>query len=510
MELGKHHAAFERRYDVIVIGSGAAGSSVALRLAQSGRSILVVERGDFLKPERHGAPDPIGRYLYDVVKQGEALSFVGGQTKFYGASLYRMRQSDFRSVDHETGVSPAWPISYADIEPYYDRAEALYRVHGSLEGDPSEPPHATPFPYPPLPHHPIVAKLVERLERTGTKVCAIPRGLDYRDGGACVLCSTCDAYYCQLDAKMDAEIAALRPALATGKVRLVTRTECLRLVTDSTGARVTSVVLRHAGATHVVDADTVVVCAGIPGSAALLRRSRTERHPAGLGNSGGALGRYMSGHSVGYIFPFVSWKNIPPIHSKTFAINAYHDHAPGWAYPAGIVQMAGQIPFWEMASPVIRPIAHFIGKHCLTCFYATEALPTRESGLVFDGDEIVARSSPIHNLKTFAKLRALATEAFRRADYRVFARLRPPYLWHETGTVCFGTDPRYSVTDPNCQIHGVTGLYVVDQSTLPSAGAVNTALTIIALALRVGDHIAGKVAAGKSALARNLPTNLSV
>jgi choline dehydrogenase-like flavoprotein len=409
-----------------------------------------------------------------------------------------MRESDFRAVEHEAGTSPAWPITYAELEPYYEQAERLYRVHGAPDGDPSEPPRANPFPYPPIPHGPIVADMVQRLAKTGTPTAAIPNGLDYGPGGACVLCATCDAHYCTLDAKMDAETASMRPALATGNVHLATQTECLRVLTDGEGGRTTGVLLRRRGAEIEVRADVVAVCGGLPGSAILLRQSRTAQHPEGLGNATGALGRYLGGHSVGMIFPFVGLKPVPSFYTKTFAINAFYDGAPDWPHPVGVVQVAGQMPFWEEASGPMRPLARLVGRHSLMCFYMTEALPTRETGLRFEGDTLGSRVEPVHNLQTFGKLRDLAVDAFGRAGYRSLARKRPPYVWHDVGTARFGADPGTSVLDPDCQVHGIRGLYVVDASTLPSAGAVNTALTIVALALRAGDHIAGVAAAAAS------------
>jgi choline dehydrogenase-like flavoprotein len=157
MDQAENPAALRRHYDTIIIGSGAGGCSLACRLGQLGLKVLVVERGDFLKPQRRDAAAPVGKYLYRVMKnRADPLSFVGGQTKFYGSALYRMRESDFRSVEHERGVSPAWAVSYSDLEPYYEQAEALYRVHGSPAGDPSEPPRAHPFPYAPISHAPLV------------------------------------------------------------------------------------------------------------------------------------------------------------------------------------------------------------------------------------------------------------------------------------------------------------------------------------------------------------------
>jgi choline dehydrogenase-like flavoprotein len=473
-------------YDAVVLGSGAGGSSLAYRLASEGLRVLVVERGG-------PAPkDKADRYLYhQLTTSSDPVSFVGGATKYYGASLYRMRESDFREVRHEAGVSPAWPISYADLEPYYVAAERLFRVHGAPDGDPSEPPRSAPFPHPPIPHDPRVAKVVARLQATGSQIAAIPRGLDYGPGGKCVLCAGCDAHLCAFDAKMDAETAALRPALETGNVELATGAECLRVLTSESGEQVTGVLLRRDGVERVVAADVVAVACGIPGSAALLRRSRSEKHPEGVGANYGVLGRYLAGHSSGVIFPLMGPRSIWDRHTKTFAINTFHDGAPGWPWPGGVIQVAGQAPFWEGASRLMRPLVQLVAHHSLAVFYMTEALPTAESGLVFDGDEIKARVPPLHNAKTFAHLRGLATRAFQRAGYPVIATRRND-LWHEVGTARFGPDPKTSVTDLDCQVHGVSGLYVVDASVLPTAGTVNTGLTIIALALRTGDAILSK------------------
>jgi len=160
---------FTPRYDAIVIGSGAGGSTLAYELSRRGHRVLVVERGNFLKPQRLNPSDPIGKYIYRMIRNLDDSYFVGGHTKFYGSALYRMRESDFHAVEHEKGVSPAWPITYSELEPYYEKAEVLYRVHGATLGDPTEPPRARPFPYPPIEHAPLVSGLVRRIEQSGTR-----------------------------------------------------------------------------------------------------------------------------------------------------------------------------------------------------------------------------------------------------------------------------------------------------------------------------------------------------
>ena len=481
------------RFDAIVIGSGLGGSCLAHRLAAHGRRVLVVERGEFLQAEPVLPGQPIGKYLYHLVKAGEPLAFVGGATKFYGAALYRLRESDFRETRHEAGISPAWPISYADLEPYYAQAERLFRVHGSTGRDPSEPPRSSPFPHAALPNDPIVAKMTRALERSGTAVAQIPLGLDQGGEGGCRMCGTCDGYFCQIDAKMDAEVAALRPALATGRVTLLTKATCQRILTNGAGTAAEGVEISVDGETRTYLSETVTVSCGVPGTALLLRKSRNSAHPDGLGNNLGMLGRHMGGHYAGVIFPIVSWRPLGTRHTKTIAINQFYETSADWPFPTGVIQMAGQTPIWEGVNRLLRPIVKAVATRSLSCFYMTEAVPTLDAGLAFDGDTLAHTIPPPVNAKTFARLRRLAVKAFEKAGYRVVPRNRR-YLWHTVGTARMGADPQTSVTDPDGMVHGITGLYIADASALVSAGAVNTALTIAALALRTGDAIVRKTA----------------
>lgn len=477
-------------YDVIVIGSGLGGSTLAYQLGKHGLQVLVVEQGDYLNQTPRKPNEPVGIYIKNFANE---TKLVGGPSKFYGAAMYRMRESDFRSTQHEAGESPAWPISYADLEPYYCDVEQLYRVHGSPAGDRTEPPRSAAFPYPPLPHAPKVSSVVERLRNSGTCVSPMPRAIDYRAGGKCILCPTCDAHYCQLDAKMDSEMAALRPALATGNVKLLTRTECLQVL--SKGKKATGALIQRDGKTQTIKAEIVAICAGLPGSARLLLQSQSALYPNGLGNSSGCVGRYFSGHTTGMIFPLIGITKLPAMHTKTFSINSFYEESPDWPYPTGVIQAAGQMPFWESASlPAWKKLAaRLVGERSLYCFYMTEALATRESGYEFSNGNIVKTTPPLENSETSKRLKKLAIKTFNRAGYHVVAPSQLS-LWHPVGTARFGQDPSSSVLDPTCKVHGMENLYVMDASVLPSAGAVNTGLTIAALALRVGDIIAGQKA----------------
>jgi len=476
----------ERGYDCIVVGSGAGGGTLAYGLARKGAKVLLVERGDFLKPPPgHGDLERIG---FAQAEYAPTLQSIGGPTKFYGSALYRLREMDFNHTRLESGESAAWPVSYRELEPHYSDAEKIYAVHGSSAGDPTDPPRATPFPYPPIPHQGLVKSLVERMEVNGTEVCHIPRGLDYRDGGKCVLCATCDGYYCRLDAKMDSEIACIRPALATGNLQLAINTECLRVLVSPGGKRSVGVRIRQGAVESTVHADAVAVSAGLLETPLLLRRSRTDTHPEGLGNDRGCLGRYMCGHSVDMLLLVLGARPLPALHSKTFAINSFYGPTKEWPYPQGVIQMAGQLPPYGQPALVRALLSRSLVALCMT-----EEPSIRESGIAFLGDGMSPQLiRPPLCSKSLTRLRKQAARIFRRAGCKVV--LKAPGRnegWHGVGTARMGTDERTSVTDPCCRVHGLENLYVVDSCSLPSPGAVNTGLTLMALALRAAGQIAG-------------------
>jgi choline dehydrogenase-like flavoprotein len=477
-----------RHYDAVIIGSGPGACAAAYRLAHGGRKVLVVERGDVFEPDVPPPNEEKGWYLNDHVAAGENASrFLGGQSRFYGAAMYRMRASDFAPRQHETGISPAWPFDYSTLEPYYGEAERLYSVHGDPPSDPTEPPRSASIPHGPLPHSPVVNGCVQRLQASGTVVSSIPRSIDYGPSGKCVLCPTCDAYACSLDAKFDAENSTLRPALGTGNLEVALRTECLRLLVEKGGDRVLGAVLNFNGAERAVYADQVLVGAGLTGTVQLLWQSRTAEHPEGIGNSHGNLGRNLGGHWTGFIFPLLSWRRQPANHTKTFSINTAYDGASDWPYPLGIVQVAGQMPYWRFSSRLTRLPARLLAQRSLMCFYMIEAIPDESSGHPITASGVGPRTDPRLALQTFEKARQRAAEAFRAAGYLVVARRGVPSLWHEVGTARMGVDPRTSVCNADGKVHGMTNLYLADASVLPSAGAVNTCLTIVAVALKTAD-----------------------
>ena len=247
-------------YDFIIIGTGMGGGAVAYALRESGASILLLERGGFLpqEPQNWQVEAVFGQNRYKPAEDwidaanGSAFKpgvhyYVGGNTKVYGAALPRFRVEDFGAIEHEGGTSPAWPISYADLEPYYNIAEEIFFVHGRAGDDPGEPPRTQPYPQPEVPHEPYVAALIEKLRRQGLHPYSLPMAVDLRTGGRCIRCKTCDGFPCKVRAKGDAEICLLRPALDSGNIELWTNAQARRIKTDTSGKRATAVEVERGG-----------------------------------------------------------------------------------------------------------------------------------------------------------------------------------------------------------------------------------------------------------------------
>lgn len=470
-------------YDAVIIGTGIGGATFAYALAKRGLNVAVVERGDYFKP---ATKDLAPLHLHNFAH----LSVIGGQTKSFGAAMYRLRESDFDAVEMEAGVSPAWPIKYADLEPHYCEAERLFKVHGSSENDSTEPPRSAPWPFPAIPHQGPVRELVERVtDRARTSVSYVPRAIDYdpENGGKCVLCRHCDAYYCPRDAKMDAEVAALRPAVQTGRVTVLTHTDCVRVLTSSDGKKVSGVRLRKDGQEFTVLTGLVGLGAGLRDTPLILWRSRTSQHPNGLANGSGAAGRHWASHTQAWVFPLVLGVQKHNFHQKTFAINAFYHSGPDWKYPLGTIQAGGNIEPIGMSRRIRYP-AQVVIEHSFQTFVMTEALPTINTGFSLSDDGAKTISEPVKNPQTFKKLRRYASKIFRDAGYLVLA---PPMEanFHNVGTARMGSDPATSVIDANCKAHDVEGLYIVDSSALPTSGALNSGLTIAACALRAAASI---------------------
>lgn len=486
-----------RHYDVAVVGSGAGGATIAYALARRGVKVLLLERGQYIPQEAgNQAPDAFQGNKYrttewvvypDGTRQPSGMLYaVGGQTKVYGATLARFREQDFDEVPYPDGISPKWPITYADLEPYYCEAEEIYRVHGSVEGDPTEPFHSRPYPFPPIPHDPYVRRMVDRLSEQAVHPSFVPRGIDLRPGGRCVFCTLCDGYVCPSHGKLDAEAACVQPALSTGNLDLLTGALCRRLITDPSGDRIIAAEVEHERTMITVRADIFIVSCGTLGSATLCLRSANSAHPSGLANSSGLVGRNLMMHNGKWLAVGNRLLPIPRMHQKTFLINDFYFGTPGIAHRLGMIQAAGQ-----------DGQKSFIHRRSVSLVLTTEDLPDPDNRvtLTADGDTHVSYHG--NNTRPFRDLAEITRDLFAKSGYQV-GKLRHyrdgdlvkavPHP-HAVGTMRFGDDPATSVLDPNCRSHDVPNLYVMDGSFMPSSGAMNPALTIMAQALRTADHI---------------------
>lgn len=512
------------RYDLVIIGTGAGGGTLAHRLAATGKRILLLERGGWLPREKDNwssrAVFTEGRYKADETwhdKDDRPFHpgihyWVGGNTKLYGAVLFRFRVRDFEEVRHHGGLSPAWPIRYADLASYYLEAERLYRVHGNRGEDPIEPPESAPFPYPAVAHEPRIQELFDDLRRIGRQPFALPLGLRLdeadRRRGPCIKCETCDGFPCLVDGKADAQVSCVEPALEFPNVTL--RTGCFveRLETSASGREITGVVYRRDGVFDTVRGDIVVVSAGAINSAALLLRSANAVHPDGLANRSGVVGRhYMCHNNVAFVA--LSKRLNPTRFQKTLGLNDFYfgDHDGNEEnYPLGHIQMLGKSDaemFREDAPRLMPGISlDAMARHSLDFWLMGEDLPLPQNRVTLNRDGGIRLAYTENNLEGFqrlqAKLRSLLSAIGcedRLIPCSVYLGKKIPIAGtaHQCGTVRFGTDSATSALDINCRAHDVDNLYVVDSSFFVSSSAVNPTLTIIANALRVGDHLKARL-----------------
>jgi choline dehydrogenase-like flavoprotein len=490
----------EVRCDIAIIGSGMGGATLAYALRDLGARIVVVERGDFLPREyENWSPEAVfsqGRYRnserwYDGAKQPFQPGvhyYVGGNTKVYGATLPRFRETDFGAVELHEGTSPAWPIDYRDIEPHYARAERVYRVHGTRGQDPTEPWRSSDYPFPGVPHEPAIAELADSLREQGLTPFEMPIGVDLRADGACVRCATCDGFPCLVNAKSDADVCAMRPALAAGNVRLLTRTTVTRLRTDPAGKRVTEAVATRDGRPLRVLAQRFVLAAGAVNTAALLLRSGPASGKGLADGSGRVGGNYMV-HNSTFAVAVDPRRRNDTVFQKTLGLNDWYlDRGPHG--PLGNVQTLGKLraPMARvLGRGVPKPILALLAGHSVDLYLTSEDLPTAGNRVTVDGaDRVVVRWSP-NNLAPHRELVRRTTEAMRRSGYpKVFTRrMGVAVNSHQCGTAVMGEDPATSVVDPFGKAHDLTNLWVADSAVFPSSAAVNPGLTIAANAFRI-------------------------
>ncbi len=491
-------------YDIAIIGSGMGGSAVAYGLRASGARILLIERGDFIPAEAaNWDPDAVagaGRYACDDTwydRSGQpfrprAYYAVGGNTKVYGAAMLRYRAQDFEGVEHHAGRSERWPIRYADLAPYYDQAERLLGVRGAAGEDPTEPPRG-PFALPPVPHEPLIEELAARLRAQGLHPFHLPVAVDMETTGACVRCGTCDGFPCRLYAKGDAETRFLRPALATGALDLWTNSTVERLETTPDGRRVARAQVRAGGSLRTVQAGLFVLAAGSINSPALLLRSATDRHPNGLANSSGWVGRGYMAHNNSVIMALAPERLNPTLFQKTLAVNDFYLGGSSSGHPMGNIQMRGKVlpAHLRRKAYIARGDEEAIAARSVDFWLMSEDLPDPDNRVFVDGSGRLHLHWTPNNQEPHCNLVERTREILRAAGFTTFYEERRGVgtISHQCGTTRFGSDPAASVLDPFCRSWDLPNLFVVDTGFYPSSAAVNPALTLTAQALRVAEHI---------------------
>jgi choline dehydrogenase-like flavoprotein len=514
-------------YDVIIIGTGAGGGTLARHLAPSGKRILLLERGDWLprEPQNWLAQDVFvdNRYVsedtwYDSAGkpfQPQIHYFVGGATKLYGAALYRLRAEDFGELKHHDGTSPAWPISYDDIEPYYTLAEQLYEVHGAHGEDPTEPYASAPYPYPAVSHEPRIQQLSDDLEAAGYHPFHAPCGIRLDESNmpysACVRCMNCDGFACAVHGKSDAEVLGVRPALEHPNVELLTNAKASKLETNDAGTAVTGVVVERDGETTTYAGELVVLACGAANTAKLLLLSATDKHPNGLANGSDQVGRNYMFHNSAAVLALSREEN-PTIFQKTLGLNDFYFGSAEHDYPLGNIQMVGksQSPMFHGEKPGETKFAprwtlEDVAKHAIDFWLSTEDLPVAENRVTVDGEGKLTLSYTATNDKPkkelnkqlhsmLGKLHLEPGHLFHRFAY-MKNDIPVAGVAHQAGTCRMGDDAGTSVVNAECRAHELDNLYVVDTSVFPSIGAVNPALTAMANSLRVGDYLLERMGA---------------
>jgi len=505
-------------YDIIIIGTGAGGGTLLHKLKDCGKKILVLERGGFLPREKENwqSIEVFQRERYHTkevwkTSQNKDLHpgtgyWVGGNTKVYGAALFRLREKDFGNLEHAGGLSPRWPLSYQDFEPYYAEAEKLYCVHGKMGIDPTEPYRSTEYPFPPISHEPRIQELHDGLAQKGLHPFYMPMGVKLNESdplnSECIRCSTCDGFPCLLHAKSDADINCVRPSLNNKNVTLLTEAKVERLVTSPSGNEIDYIEVTYNQEILKFKASIVVCACGAINSAALFLKSANDKHPEGLANQSGQVGRNLMKHLSAAMLG-ISTRENPTKFQKTLAVNDYYYGTVDFPFPMGHIQLLGKSDKDQISpdAPFFTPgkALHEMATHSIDWWFTGEDLPDPDN-------RVTVKDGQIHldyrenNTEGFRKLIHTWKQVLGELDtghdlfpHAIYLSKDIPLagVAHQTGTLCFGNDPKNSVLNIHCRTHDIENLYVVDGSFFPSIGAVNPSLTIMANALRVGEYLTG-------------------
>ncbi len=490
-------------FDVIIIGSGAGGGTVAYTLADTGKKILILEQGSFLPREtRNWEPafifgedgykarieweGPDGQIIKPIVYYN-----VGGNTKMYGALLHRQRPQDFKEQQHKEGVSPGWPVGYDEFEPYYMMAEHVMKIHGNRGEDPSAGWSSGPFPFKAFPHERRIQEVADRLSDMGLRPhhsnLALNRDIDEPWRRPCIACSTCDPFPCMVHAKSDAETALVRPALKHPNVSLWTGARVEKLIEE--GGKIVRIEGTRDGEPMQLSADLIVVSCGAIETAGLLLRS-------GVANSSDQVGRNFTKHNQSGISAMDYSNPNDTIFQKTLGVHDFYDGSPEHPYPLGTIQLTGKAHWTRIMGDyafldITEERAKEVQRYAVDFWFTSEDLPDAHNRVQWTDKGIKFNYRPNNRESHFELLDYFRDKYLRPQGFTDFMRSTKglEFTWHQAGTAQFGTDPKKSVLDVNCKAWDLDNLYVVDASFQPSQGATNPTLTIVANAIRVSEHL---------------------
>ena len=506
----------EIHFDIIIIGTGAGGGTLVDTLKDSGKNILVLERGHFLSQEKQNwdTIEVFSKERYHTEEKWKDKNnddfrpgtgyWVGGNTKVYGAALYRFREKDFENVNHAGGISPEWPIKYNDLEPYYTKAEKLYEVHGKKGIDATDPYMSSEYPFPEVSHEPIIQQMHDHLFSRGYNPSYIPLGIKLNEDNTleskCIRCNTCDGFPCLLHAKADADINCIRPSIKKSNVTLVINAKVTKLITNASGNCIDQVEVEIDGKIHYYKGDIIAVACGAVNSAALFLRSANNIHKNGLANKSDQVGRNLMKHQNAAVLAFSRHSNTSSF-QKTLAVSDFYWGEKGYNFPMGHIQMMGKSNGNMLAgdAPILTPefVLDAVAKHSIDWWLTSEDLPDLENRVQVKGENLHVNYTT-NNTDGFHRLiqrwKHLLNESGMYSsilDFNLSIAKEMPLaaLAHQNGTLKFGIDPTNSVLDLNCKTHEIDNLYVVDSSFFVSSSAVNPSLTIMANAIRVGEHL---------------------
>jgi glucose dehydrogenase len=517
--------------DVCVIGGGAAGCVVALRLARRGMRVTVLESGP-----RYSAEDKEGLFLgmvngtisgnpYRRVDHRlepfrnngqmflpldwERVRGIGGTTLFWLGNCPRMIEADF-TMRSTFGVAADWPIRYADLEPYYGQAEREIGVAG-IADNPFAAYRSTPYPMPPIPFSYADKFLKRTTDRLGIEFHHTPQArnsVPYGGRSQCLSCAWCEV--CPSGAKATFDVTHAEPAEATGLVQFVTDATTLRIEVDGRGRARRAVYAGMDRVEHAQEADVFVVSCGGIETPRLLLLSACKQFPDGLANRSGAVGKHLMNHPIVQLSGRVE-ENLYPYRVSFESSESFQFYATDTRDEIGAFLMnlnnaagCGGTPAAIAAGSTLwgdafaQHLRERFG-HYVSLSAGVDQLPDERNRVALDPGETDYFGQPIplvtYGFDDYTR-RALnhAAEVQRGILDAVGAReISEPEQWwpgHHMGTTRMGSDPATSVVDRNLRTHDVPNLYLVTTGDFVTGGVANPTLTLSALALRLGDHLA--------------------